>query len=58
LKWSETLERSIIQTVEEGKMTKDLAMCISGGKPVDSSKYLTTEKFMQAIEETFKKNMS
>jgi len=26
----ETLERSIIQTIEEGKMTKDLAICVKG----------------------------
>lgn len=26
----ETMERSIIQTIEEGKMTKDLAICVKG----------------------------
>lgn len=28
--WCETLERVIIETVESGKMTKDLAICVEG----------------------------
>ena len=28
------LEQAVIATVESGKMTKDLALCISGGKNV------------------------
>jgi len=30
MKWCETLERVIIETVESGKMTKDLAICVHG----------------------------
>lgn len=41
-RWSTTLEAAVIKTVENGSMTKDLAMCISGGKPVDRSAYRTT----------------
>ena len=44
-----TLEAAVIKTVEDGKMTKDLAMCISEGKPVDRSAYRTTQEFMQDI---------
>jgi isocitrate dehydrogenase len=36
------LEKAVIQTVEEGKMTKDLALCISGGKEVPRSAYRST----------------
>ena len=44
-----TLEAAVIKTVENGKMTKDLAMCISEGKPVERSAYRTTQEFMQDI---------
>ena len=37
-----TLEAAVIKTVEDGKMTKDLALCISDGKPVDRSAYRST----------------
>lgn len=36
-RFCEVLERSVIQAVEQGCMTKDLAMCISGGKEVPRS---------------------
>ena len=49
-----TLEQAVIQTVESGKMTKDLAMCISGGKSVPRSAYRTTQEFMADIAATFK----
>jgi isocitrate dehydrogenase len=51
------LERSIIQTVESGKMTKDLALCIHGDK-VKREHWLNTKEFLDAIEETLKKNMA
>jgi len=44
-----TLERAVIKTVEDGSMTKDLAMCISGGKAVPRSAYRTTQEFMQDV---------
>jgi isocitrate dehydrogenase len=37
------LEKAVIDTVKAGFMTKDLALCVSLGKPVDKSKYLTTD---------------
>jgi isocitrate dehydrogenase len=52
----ETLEAVCIQTVEEGKMTKDLAACIYGDK-VPSDKYLTTEQFLEAINENLRKKI-
>jgi isocitrate dehydrogenase len=53
----ETLEDVCIKTVEEGKMTKDLAACIHGDK-VTSDKYLTTEQFLEAINMNLQKRLS
>jgi isocitrate dehydrogenase len=47
--WCETLERVIIETVESGKMTKDLAICVEGSMQVSRDKYLNTFEFMDAI---------
>jgi isocitrate dehydrogenase len=49
IKFSNTLEQACIKTVESGKMTKDLAVCIHGDKVTDKH-YLTTEQFMEAID--------
>ena len=45
-----TLETVCIETVESGKMTKDLAVLIHGSH-LDSSHYLTTQKFLSALKE-------
>ncbi len=58
LNFCETLERAVIETVEKGFMTKDLAMCISEGKEVPRSKYCSTEEFMKRCEETLKASLS
>jgi isocitrate dehydrogenase len=50
------LEDVCIKTVESGKMTKDLAMCIHG----DDTKpqhYQTTEEFMNALREGMERRM-
>jgi isocitrate dehydrogenase len=44
--FAETLERVCVQTVEEGKMTKDLALLVGPGQA-----WLTTEEFLSAIDE-------
>ena len=51
-KFAETLERVCIETVEEGKMTKDLALLISKDQP-----YLNTQDFLAAIDENLTKAM-
>lgn len=51
-----TLEQSVIQTVEEGKMTKDLAICVHGWD-ISPDQYLNTEPFMEAIRQNFEVNM-
>ena len=48
-----TLEKICVETVESGKMTKDLAVCIHGEK-VGPEHYLTTEKFLDAIDTNLK----
>ena len=52
-KFSKTLEKVCIETVESGSMTKDLAILV--GK---STKYLTTNKFLEAINSNFKKSLN
>jgi isocitrate dehydrogenase len=51
--FAETLERVCIETVEEGKMTKDLALLISPDQP-----WLTTQEFLAAIDENLQKAMA
>ena len=43
-RFAETLEQICIQTVEQGKMTKDLAILIGPDQP-----WMTTEKFFEAV---------
>jgi len=52
-KFASTLERVCIQTVEDGDMTKDLAMLISNDAP-----YLTTQEFLAAIDRNLQKAMA
>ena len=51
------LEKVCIDTVESGRMTKDLALSIYGEK-LTSANYLTTEKFMEALAEELNKKMN
>jgi isocitrate dehydrogenase len=50
------LEGVCIKTVEAGKMTKDLAVCIHGNK-VTADQYLTTEAFMAALREGLEREL-
>ncbi len=52
-KFAETLERVCIETVEAGKMTKDLSLLIGPDQP-----YLTTEEFLAAVAENLEKAMN
>jgi isocitrate dehydrogenase len=54
IRFSETLEKVCVETVEAGKMTKDLAACIYGDK-VNSDQYVNTEKFLELINENLSK---
>jgi len=50
-----TLEHVCIETVEQGKMTKDLAVCIHGNRVEHGTHYLYTEEFLDAIDEGLQK---
>ena len=52
-KFAETLEKVCIETVESGKMTKDLALLISPDSP-----WLNTQQFLDAINENLKAKMA
>ena len=51
--FAKTLEKVCIQTVESGKMTKDLALLISKDAP-----WLNTQEFLAAIDDNLKKAMA
>jgi len=52
-KFADTLERVCIETVESGKMTKDLALLIG-----PEQAWMTTEQFFEAIVENLEKEMA
>ena len=52
-----TLESVCIETVESGKMTKDLAVCIHGNA-VKPEHYQTTEDFLNSIDENLKSKLA
>jgi isocitrate dehydrogenase len=50
--FAETLERVCVETVESGKMTKDLALLVG-----DDQEFLTTQEFLGAIDENLERAM-
>jgi isocitrate dehydrogenase len=54
--FANTLEKVCVNTVENGQMTKDLAMLIHGDKTLPEH-YLTTEEFLEAINSNLKKSI-
>ncbi|MDD9951120.1 MAG: NADP-dependent isocitrate dehydrogenase [Zetaproteobacteria bacterium] len=57
VRWAEKLEETCIATIESGKMTKDLAICIHGNR-VTEDQYLTTDDFLDAIDQNFQQAMA
>ncbi|MDQ3615514.1 MAG: NADP-dependent isocitrate dehydrogenase [Actinomycetota bacterium] len=55
--FAEALERVCVETVEEGKMTKDLAALIKSETGKDQD-HLTTEEFLAALDENLSNAMS
>jgi isocitrate dehydrogenase len=51
------LEQVCVETVESGKMTKDLAVCVHGNKVTLGEHYLNTEDFLNAIDTNLKKKL-
>ena len=58
INFANSLEQVCIETVEEGKMTKDLAVCIHGNKVSHGDHYLYTEEFLDAIDANLQKKMA
>jgi len=56
-KYSKNLEEACIETVEQGFMTKDLALCIRNAKELQRSHYLNTVEFMDKVDQALKKRM-
>lgn len=52
-KFAKTLEKAVVDTIESGHMTKDLAICVHGNKVTEGTHYLRTELFMDKIDENF-----
>jgi isocitrate dehydrogenase len=52
-RFAEALERVCVQTVESGKMTKDLALLVG-----PDQEFLTTQEFLAAIDDNLKKEMN
>jgi isocitrate dehydrogenase len=52
IKFSNTLENTCVKTVEEGHMTKDLAILID-----KNSKFLTTSQFLEKLDQKLKKTL-
>jgi isocitrate dehydrogenase len=50
--FAQTLERVCVETVESGKMTKDLALLVGGDQD-----FLTTQEFLDAIDESLQRAM-
>ncbi|MDA1196003.1 MAG: NADP-dependent isocitrate dehydrogenase [Planctomycetota bacterium] len=50
VRFAETLERVCVETVESGRMTKDLALLVHGSALTDAD-WLTTEGFLDAVEQ-------
>ena len=53
IKFSSTLENVCVNTVEEGHMTKDLAVLIS-----KNSKFLSTNQFLEKLDQKLKKTLN
>ena len=48
------LEQVCVETVESGKMTKDLAICVHGNKVTLGEHYLNTQDFLDALDSNLK----
>mmetsp|Transcript_1636 Transcript_1636/g.4023 ORF Transcript_1636/g.4023 Transcript_1636/m.4023 type:complete len:422 (+) Transcript_1636:86-1351(+) len=53
IQWCKDLEAAVVETIEAGHFTKDLAICVHQTNRVTPDQYLNTEPFMDAIAKTF-----
>jgi len=57
IKFANKLEQVCIETVESGKMTKDLAICIHGNQVKHGEHYLYIEEFLEIIDANLKNSI-
>jgi isocitrate dehydrogenase len=57
IRFCETLEQVCIETVESGKMTKDLAVCLLGNNVTAGKDFLYTQDFLDAIDQNLRKKI-
>jgi isocitrate dehydrogenase len=57
IRFCNILEQVCIETVESGKMTKDLAICLHGNHVTLGKDYLNTEDFLDAIDQNLRKKI-
>lgn len=55
--FAKTLEKSVIETVEKGIMTKDLAISVLGSNDVPREKWVTTMEFISKVAEHLSNNL-
>jgi len=56
-KWAELLEKTVIQAMEQGIVTKDLAIIIKNTNNPPRNSYCNTEEFIDRVKERFDKNL-
>jgi isocitrate dehydrogenase len=56
--FAKTLEQVCVATVESGKMTKDLAVCVHGNKVAHGEHYLYTEEFLDVLDAALKAKLA
>ncbi|MFN7313401.1 MAG: NADP-dependent isocitrate dehydrogenase [Bacteroidota bacterium] len=54
INFCQALEQVCVETVESGKMTKDLAVCIYGNKVNHGEHYLYTQEFLDELDKNLK----
>jgi len=57
-KFAETVEAAVIESVEQGFMTKDLAICVHNTNDVPRSSWLNTQDYISKVSEILAAKMS
>jgi isocitrate dehydrogenase len=58
INFAQALEQVCVETVESGKMTKDLAVCIHGNKVEHGKHYQYTEEFLAELDKNLKAKLA
>ncbi|MBN8663819.1 MAG: NADP-dependent isocitrate dehydrogenase [Chitinophagales bacterium] len=58
IRFCQALEQVCVETVESGKMTKDLAVCIHGNKVNHGEHYLYTEEFLDELDKNLQAKLA